>query len=82
MIEQENEMRVKRFLEQVAYVAEVEIMPPEKSKVYQSKFDDSYITHVGMEKNVKFLADRVLRRLSSFQNRIASSSCASRLSPL
>jgi len=51
-------MRVKKFLDQVAYVVEVEILSPDKSKVYQSKFDDSYITHVGMEKDVKFLADR------------------------
>ena len=46
-------MRTKKYLAQVADKAiwnEVE--------VYQSKFDGSYITQVGMEKSVRFLADR------------------------
>lgn len=51
-------MRVKKYLGQVAYKTAVMIMPPDESEVYQSKFDDSYITHVGMEKDVKFLADK------------------------
>lgn len=51
-------MDVKKWLDQVAYVDEVEIIPGEMSEVYKSKFDGSYITHVGLEESVKFLADR------------------------
>ena len=52
-------MKVKKYLDQVAYKSTIVIGPGnEASHVYKSKFDDSYITHVGMEKNVKFLADR------------------------
>jgi len=50
-------MKVKCFLEQVAYVDDMKICD-EISKVYKSKFDNSYMTHVGMENSVKFLADR------------------------
>jgi len=52
-------MRVKKFLDQVAYKSTMQIGPDnEASDVYKSNFDDSYIAHVGLEKNIKFLADR------------------------
>lgn len=51
-------MNTKEYLEKVAYITEIEIVPGELSKVYQSKFDDSYITHVGMEDGVSYLAER------------------------
>ena len=52
-------MNVNKYLDKIAYKAEIDIIGNgELSKVYKSKFDDSYITHVGMEKSVKFLADR------------------------
>ena len=50
-------MNVKEYLEKVSYTVERDYGFG-KSMVYESKFDGSYITHVGMEKNVKFLADR------------------------
>ena len=42
-------MNVKKYLDQVSYTKGSDIL---------SKFDDSYMTRVGMEDNVKFLADR------------------------
>jgi len=53
-------MKVEDYLNKVAYVGEWNsgIDNDEVSKIYKSKFDDSYITHVGMEDNVRFLADR------------------------
>lgn len=51
-------MKVKQFLDKVAYLGDQEIEGFEPSRVYFSKFDDSYITHVGMEKQVKYLADK------------------------
>jgi hypothetical protein len=50
-------METEDYLAKVAYVATMNV-GGEDSFVYKSKFDDSYITHVGMEENVKFLADR------------------------
>ena len=50
-------MKVKTFLEKVAYIDDMKI-GDDVSKVYKSKFDDSYITHVGMENSIKYLADR------------------------
>lgn len=50
-------MNTKEYLEQVAYVSEMNIVN-ELVAVYKSKFDDSYITHVGMEDTIEFLADR------------------------
>ena len=52
-------MKVKDYLEKVAY-KEVwkEDWMTEASEIYCSKFDGSYITHVGLEDDVKFLADR------------------------
>lgn len=46
-------MKVNEYLEKVA---NKEMW--NDSEVYVSKFDNSYITHVGMEKDVQFLADR------------------------
>lgn len=45
-------MKVNEYLEKVA---NKEMW--NDSEVYVSKFDNSYITHVGMEKQIKFLAD-------------------------
>jgi len=50
-------MNVKNYLAKVAYIDDMEI-GEEICKVYKSKFDNSYITHVGMEDSVKFLSDR------------------------
>lgn len=50
-------MDVKEYLDKVAYIDTMEIMGTH-SQVYKSKFDDSYMTHVGMEDNIKYLADR------------------------
>lgn len=51
-------MTPKKYLNKVAYKTSIEIIPGEKSEVYQSKFDDSYITHVGMENDIRHLAKR------------------------
>jgi len=48
-------MRVKTFLDKVAYVVSKEYAG-EQMEEYRSKFDDSYITFVGMENHIKFLA--------------------------
>lgn len=56
-------MNVKDYLNQVAYIKEVDFSLEDKpdpdfiSDCYFSKFDDSYIIHVGREDNIKFLAD-------------------------
>ena len=50
-------MNTKRYLKQVAHIGTMDICD-EETKVYFSNFDDSYMTHVGMEKNVTFLAKR------------------------
>jgi hypothetical protein len=51
-------MKVKDFLEKVAYrTTWKEDWMEEPSEIYLSKFDDSYITHVGLEDSVKFLAE-------------------------
>ncbi|NCC61602.1 MAG: hypothetical protein EOM12_11815 [Verrucomicrobiae bacterium] len=49
-------MNTKKWLDKVAYVDKSEI-ENDDGDVYYSKFDGSYITRVGMEENVKFLAD-------------------------
>lgn len=51
-------MNVKDFLDEVAYIGYSDIEGDKSNKVYYSKFDASYITRVGMEDNVKHLADR------------------------
>jgi hypothetical protein len=50
-------MKVKKWLDKVSSVGPSEICDDD-GEVYYSKFDGSYITRVGMEKNVEFLADR------------------------
>lgn len=51
-------MDVMEYLEKVAYKKfRKEDWMDNPVEEYRSKFDDSYITHVGMEKSVKFLAD-------------------------
>lgn len=50
-------MRVKKYLEMVAY-KDMMCIGEEQSKVWKSKFDHSYMAHVGLEKDIKFLADR------------------------
>lgn len=49
-------MKTQDYLNKVAYVSN--IGEPELSKIYKSKFDNSYITQVGMEDNIRFLANR------------------------
>ena len=51
-------MKVKEFLTTVAEITNSNIKDDEKNKIYVSKFDKSYLTRVGMEKEIKFLADR------------------------
>lgn len=53
----EKVMEVKEFLKEVAYTSIIDICGSD-SEVYKSKFDDSYITHVGMEDTIKHLAER------------------------
>lgn len=50
-------MNVKDYLEEVSFINDMEICG-DVYNVYKSKFDNSYITHVGLEKDIKFLADR------------------------
>lgn len=49
-------MDVKAYLDKVAKVVPSNI-PEDDGEVYISKFDNSYITRVGMEDDAKFLAD-------------------------
>ena len=52
-------MNTKEYLDKVAYIDSVDFgLDRAPSKVYKSKYDNSYITHVGLEDNVKYLADR------------------------
>jgi len=50
-------MRVNTYLGIVAYKDTMYLFE-EPSEVWKSKFDDSYLIHVGLEKKIKFLADR------------------------
>lgn len=50
-------MNVNDFLEETAYISDMNFNG-EINQIYKSKFDDSYMTHVGMEDSIKFLADR------------------------
>jgi hypothetical protein len=50
-------MNVQDFLTQVAHVGASNI-PDDDAMVYYSNFDNSYITRVGMEDNVEYLAER------------------------
>ena len=52
-------MNTKDYLNKVAYKETVDLcMDGKLSDIYSSKFDGSYITHVGLEKSVKFMADK------------------------
>jgi hypothetical protein len=48
-------MKVEKWLSKVSYIGNSNI-PDDDGKIYYSIFDGSYITRVGMEDNVKFLA--------------------------
>ena len=50
-------MRTDTYLRKVAYIAPSKLVA-DYGLIYYSKFDDSYITRVGMEADVKFLAKR------------------------
>jgi len=50
-------VNVNDFLEETAYISDMNFNG-EINQIYKSKFDDSYMTHVGMEDSIKFLADR------------------------
>ena len=50
-------MNTTDYLNKVAYIAKSDIQDDD-GMVYLSKFDNSYITRVGMEENIKYLADR------------------------
>lgn len=50
-------MRVKKYLETVAYKDTMDF-GEEQSEVWKSKFDNSYLIHVGLDRDIKFLADR------------------------
>ena len=50
-------MRTDTYLKKVAYKSSL-IVAGEKYEVWRSNYDDSYIIHVGLEKDVKFLAER------------------------
>jgi len=49
-------MKLTDFIKKVAYIGDSKMA--NGSPTYYSKFDDSYMTLVGMEDNLKFLADR------------------------
>ena len=52
-------MEVNEYLDKVAYVDEIDLSGDGNlSKVYKSKFDESYMGHIGQEKSLDFLADR------------------------
>jgi len=55
-------MEVKEYLKEVAYRDTIEFIKGEQSDVYKSKFDNSYITHVGLEDDIKYLADREITK--------------------
>ncbi len=50
-------MKTKKYLAQVAHIVDSDIHDDD-GKIYVSNFDNSYITRVGMEKNIKHLAKR------------------------
>ena len=52
---QEFKMRIDTFLKKVAYKSTL-MIADEECEVWRSKYDDSYLTHVGLEKDLKFLA--------------------------
>ncbi len=54
-------MEINDYLDEVAYIGVMQLSGT-PSKVYRSNFDDTYITHVGMEDRIKFLADREITK--------------------
>jgi len=50
-------MEVNEYLAKVAYIGHSEIKD-DHGEIYYSNFDHSYITRVGMEEDIKYLADR------------------------
>ncbi len=52
-------MKVKKYLEKVAFIDDLELEGCEPAKAYYSNFDKSYITHVGLEDGglLKFMAE-------------------------
>lgn len=50
-------MNAQEWLNKVSHIGESDI-EGDKGKIYYSNFDNSFITRVGMENDVKFLADR------------------------
>lgn len=54
-------MELKKYLKEVAYLTPSNIEGVDCDQ-YLSKFDDSYITLVGMEENVKYLADHEITK--------------------
>ena len=50
-------MNITDYLKRVAHLAPSEI-PEDGAKVYRTNFDNSYLTRVGMEDSLTFLADR------------------------
>lgn len=56
-------MEVKDYLNKVAYVTTHDFgLGSKPTPIYCSKFDDSYITFVGLEDNMKFLAEREITK--------------------
>ena len=51
-------MSVKKWLEKVADIVNSDIPGDEDCKIYVTKYDGGYITRVGVEDNIKHLADR------------------------
>lgn len=48
--------KIKKYLDEVAYIGKSKI-ENDDGDIYYSKFDDSYITRVGMEETVRFLSE-------------------------
>jgi len=51
-------MNTEDYLNKVAYIKDSENSLTEGTREYRSNYDDSYITLVGMEDNIKYLAER------------------------
>lgn len=54
-------MHVKEYLMRVAHITESDI-PDDVGAIYSSNYDGSYIVRVGMEDDIKFLADREITK--------------------
>jgi hypothetical protein len=59
-------MNAEEYLNRVAYIEDSDI-ENDDGKVYLSRYDHSYLTRVGMEDSIQFLADRnIVQQVSSF----------------